>query len=186
VYRNALRSVAALGALCSIALASPASAIPGQSIATFKSWAAHERVLSGIKPVKDELSGWPAFQLLSGDHGITWRFYALSDGSTMRRESLSVSAVGKEPGTASIRHDGNGYGFVFFSALYGSDVANDFRHAALSATFKGANGATTRYYLGRRFGYVEAAGLVLETPAAFKIELAQAQRCAKKPNECSE
>jgi hypothetical protein len=167
--------------------AGPATALPGQTIPAFKAWAAGQKLLAGLAPHKDELSGRPAFELQTTDRGISWRFSATSDGTTIRRESLAVGQVGKAPGTEPIRHDGHGYGFTFFATLYGRGVAADFQAAPLVASVKDpTNGRVTRYYRGHRYGYAETGGLVLETLAAFKSDLAQAQRCAKAPQSCSE
>jgi hypothetical protein len=165
----------------------PASALPGQSIPAFKAWAAQRKLLAGLVTQRDELSGMPAFLVATSDHGISWRFIATSDGKTIRRESLAVGQVGKAPGTEPVRHDGKGYGFTFFSSLYGSSVAADYRAAKLVADVKDpTNGRVTHYYRGSRYGYAESGSLVVETQAMFRADLALAQRCAKSPNDCSE
>ena len=171
-----------------VAAQSAAAALPGQSIAAFKAWAAQKKVLAGIVSVRDELSGQPSFNVLTGDHGITWRFAAQIDGKSVVREYLAVSAVGKEPGTAPIAHDGAGYGFTFFSALYGPAVAADFKAAKLVATVVDpTNRTASRYYRGARFGFTITRGtLAVATHAVFARDVALAQRCAKSPHSCSE
>jgi hypothetical protein len=182
-----LQIAAPLCAGAVLGLAGPAAALPGQSLSAFTSWAANKTVLAGISRYTGELSGRPAFRLLTADHGIAWQFIALSTGSTIRSEYLGVSQVGKAPGSQPIRHDGRGYGFAFFASLYGRDVAGDYRAARLVATIKDpTNGQVTRYYRGRRYGYAEANGLSLKTFAAFATDLALARRCAKSPQDCNE
>ncbi len=167
--------------------AGPASALPGQSIHAFKAWAAQRKLLAGLVTQRDELSGMPAFAVAGSDHGISWRFIATSDGKTIRRESLAVSQVGKQAGTEPIRHDGTGYGFTFFSSLYGNGVAADYRSASLAASVKDpTNGRVTHYYRGTRYGYAESGSLVVETLAMFRADMALAQRCAKTPEDCNE
>jgi hypothetical protein len=181
------RATAALALAGVCGLAAPASALPGQSILAFKAWAAHRKLLAGLVPQRDELSGKTAFALSASDHGISWRFFATSDGTTIRRELLSVSGLGKAPGTEPIRQDGQGYGFTFLSSLYGKDVAADYRAARLVAAVKDpTNGRVTHYYRGRRYGYAETGPLALETFATFDADLALARRCAKTPQDCSE
>jgi hypothetical protein len=191
LVRTLRRSHATPIRLASLALvftaAGPASALPGQSIGAFKAWAAERKLLAGLVTQRDELSGMPAFLLASSDHGISWRFIATSDGKTIRRESLAVSQAGKAPETEPIRHDGKGYGFTFFSSLYGNGVAADYHAAKLVAAVKDpTNGVVTHYYRGARYGYAESGSLVVETQAVFRADVALAQRCAKTPKDCSE
>jgi hypothetical protein len=179
--------VASLALALIFSAAGPASALPGQSIPAFKAWAAERKLLGGVVTQRDELSGLPAFLVASSDHGISWRFIATSDGKTIRRESIALSQVGKQPGTEPIRHDGKGYGFTFFSSLYGSGVAADYRAAKSVADVKDpTNGTVTHYYRGSRYGYAESGSLVVETQAMFRADVALAQRSAKSPKDCSE
>jgi hypothetical protein len=182
-----LRAVVAV-ALAIAAATAKSPALPGQSIVQFKTWAGAKKLLAGIVPVKDELSGATAFRVQTTDHGITWRFYASGNGTTIERESVSVSQIGKEPGSDPIRHDGEGYGFQFFKALYGSDIAADFRSAHSIAAVKDlANGQITQYFAGRHFGYALTGGSVtVETLAALQKDRALAKRCAASPQSCSE
>lgn len=179
---------ACIGVAFVIAAQSAAVAEPGQSIGDFKAWAAQRKALAGIARTRDELSGQPSFSVRTSDHGITWRFAAQTDGKSVVREYLAVSAVGKDPGTAPIAHDGSGYGFTFFSALYGPDVAADFKGAKLVATIVDpTNRTTSRYYRGGFFGYTVARGtLTIADHAVFARDVALAQRCAKSPQSCSE
>jgi hypothetical protein len=171
-----------------VAAPSAAAAFPGLSLSDFKDWAAQKKVLAGMVRVRDELSGQPSFRLLTSDHGIAWRFTAQSDGKQIVREYLAVSAVGKEPGTAPIAHDGAGYGFTFFKALYGSGTASDFKAARLVATvLDRSDNTSSRYYRGALFGYTATRGtLTIATLPVFARDVALAQRCAKAPDSCSE
>jgi hypothetical protein len=165
----------------------PAAAIPSQSLSQFDAWAKTRPLLAGIARRRDELSGFPAFSVDTSDHGIAWRFDATSDGVTIRREMLAVGSVGKPPGSAAILHDGSGYGYVFFASLYGPAVAHDFLAAKQTAAIVDpANKTVSRFFLGKRFGYSTSGGIVVETHAAFQIDLAQAKKCARAPQDCSE
>jgi hypothetical protein len=164
-----------------------ALALPGQSIAAFKSWASGKKLLAGIRSQPDEMSGDPAFVLTTADRGIAWRFYATTDGKAIERETIAVSTVGGEPGSAPIRHDGKGYGFTFFASLYGASVAADFRAAHSVGSVKDpTNGQATQYYVGNRYGYTVAKSVTVETLFAVKSDMALAQRCAKAPQNCTE
>jgi hypothetical protein len=181
-----LRNLAA-GLLAFAACVAPASALPGQTLQQFNAWASTRKLLAGIAPRRDEMSGDPAFALETSDHGIAWTFYATTDGSHVRRESLSVGNPGKAPGSAAIHHDGSGYGYTFFASLYEQVVAHDFLAAKRVASIRDrTNGTVTEYYRGRRYGYSTNGGIVVETLPAFGVDLAQAQLCAKSPDQCSE
>jgi hypothetical protein len=170
-----------------LACVAPAAAIPGQTLAQFGAWAKTQTLLAGIERRRDELSGFPAFSLDTSDHGIAWRFYAASDGTTIRREMLAIGNPGKPPGSAAILHDGSGYGYQFFASLYGPAVAHDFLSAKQVASIVDPTNKTiSRFFLGKRFGFSTGGGIVVETHAAFKIDLAQAKKCAKAPQDCSE
>jgi hypothetical protein len=187
-YRR-VRGFAAVFALACIAMeAVPARALPGQSIAVFKTWAAGKKLLAGLTPGRDELSARPSFTLLTSDHGIAWRFDARTDGTAIVHESLAVGDVGKAPGTAQIRHDGSGYGFAFLQSLYGRAVAADYKEAHLVATVVDpTNRLATRFFRGARYGYETTNGtLVLATQTALQRDIALARRCAKSPSSCSE
>jgi hypothetical protein len=184
--RTNIRNIVA-GLLAYAACVAPASALPGQTLQQFHAWASSRKLLAGVAQRKDEMSGDPAFGLETSDHGISWTFYATTDGSRIRRESLSVGNPGKAPGSAAIHHDGSGYGYTFFASLYGQAVAHDFRTAKRVASIRDrSNGTVTEFYRGQRYGYSTNGGVIVETLSAFATDLAQAQRCAKSPEECSE
>lgn len=169
------------------ACVSPAMAIPGQTLAQFGAWAKTRPLLAGLERHRDELSGSPAFSVDTSDHGIAWRFYATSDGTSIRREMLAVGNPGKPPGSAAILHDGSGYGYAFFASLYGPVVARDFLGARqVAAIVDPVSKAVSRFYRGARFGYSTSGSVVVETHAAFDIDLAQAKKCARSPQDCSE
>ncbi|HEY3676299.1 MAG TPA: hypothetical protein VGK84_09930 [Candidatus Tumulicola sp.] len=176
-------SCAALLACC----VRPATAIPGQPLSQFAAWAKTRPLLAGMDRRRDELSGFPAFLVDTSDHGIAWRFYATSDGTTIRQETLAVGNPGKSVGSAAILHDGSGYGYAFFASLYGPIVAHDFLDAKQIAVIADpADKSVSRFYLGRHFGYSTSGGIVVETRAAFDIDLAQAKKCSRSPKDCSE
>jgi hypothetical protein len=178
---------AALALALALACIAPAAAIPGQTLAQFSAWAKTRTLLAGIERHRDELSGFPAFSVDTSDHGIAWRFYATSDGSTIRREMLAVGNPGKPTGSAAILHDGTGYGYQFFASLYGPAVAHDFLSAKqVAAIVDPSNKTVSRFFLGKRFGYSTSGSIVVESHAAFDIDLAQAKKCAKAPQNCSE
>jgi len=165
----------------------PAAAVPGQTLSQFVAWAKTRPLLAGIDRRRNELSGFPAFSVDTSDHGISWRFYATSDGATIRRETLAVGDPGKAPGSAAILHEGSGYGYAFFASLYGPMVAHDFLGAKqIAAIVDPTNKTVTRFYTGKRFGYSTSGSIVVETHAAFDIDMAQAQKCARSPQDCSE
>jgi hypothetical protein len=175
------------GLLALVACIAPANALPGQTLPQFQAWASTRKLLAGMARRRDEMSGDPAFALETSDHGIAWTFYATTDGSHIRRESLSVGNPGKPPGSAAIHHDGKGYGYSFFASLYGQAVAHDFLAAKRVASIRDrSNGAVTEFYRGKRYGYSINGGIVVETISAFGVDLAQAQLCAKSPEQCSE
>jgi hypothetical protein len=186
LVRTNIRNIIA-GLLAYAACVAPASALPGQTLQQFHAWASSRKLLAGIAQRKDEMSGDPAFGLETSDHGISWTFYATTDGSRIRRESLSVGNPGKAPGSAAIHHDGTGYGYTFFASLYGQAVAHDFRTAKRVALIRDrSSGTVTEFYRGQRYGYSTNGGVIVETLSAFATDLAQALRCAKSPEECSE
>ncbi|MEO7202544.1 MAG: hypothetical protein ABI431_06915 [Candidatus Tumulicola sp.] len=175
------------GLLAFAACVAPANALPGQTLQQFHAWASTRKLLAGIAQRRDEMSGDPAFALETSDRGIAWTFYATTDGTHIRRESLSVGNPGKPPGSAAIRHDGNGYGYTFFATLYGQAVAHDFLAAKRVASIRDrSDGTVTEFYRGKRYGYSTSGGIVVETISAFGVDLAQAQLCAKSPEQCSE
>jgi hypothetical protein len=179
--------LAGIAGLAALSVALPARALPGQSLAAFKTWAAGNKLLAGLTLGKDELSGLPAFRLSTASHGIAWRFDVRTDGRNVLAEVLAVGQVGKEPGTEPIRHDGRGYGFRFFSSLFGPAVAADFRASRAVASVKDpTNANVTTYYRGVRYGYVSAGTVALETPSAFASDVALAKRCSKTPQDCTE
>ena len=184
--RPYLLALATLLVLAGIPLG--ASALPGQTLAAFAVWSAHQPLLRGLKRSTDEMSGWPSFSLLTADHGIAWRMDAHTDNRSIVSEGLGVSTAGGAPGTEPIRHDGAGYGFVFFRSLYGPAIANDYRDAPSVASFKDpSNGSVTTFYRGKRYGYSSANGfLTLETQLAFDRDLALMRRCTAKPQTCIE
>jgi hypothetical protein len=164
-----------------------AQALPGQTFHEFRAWASQKVLLAGIAQHPDEMTGEPAFSVDTSDHGIAWIFYASTDGTHVRRESLAVGNPGKAVGSATIRHDGTGYGFAFFASLYGQAIAHDFRASKQVAEIRDpADGVVMRYYLGSRYGYIARGGIVVETPKAFQVDLTQARRCARSPQDCSE
>ena len=165
-----------------------AFALPGQTIAAFTAWSAHQPLLRGIKRTTDEMSGWPSFSLTTADHGIAWSFDAHTDRRTIVSEGLGVSTAGGAPGTEPIRHDGAGYGFTFFRNLFGAAIANDYHSAPSVASFKDpTNGSVTTFYRGKRYGYSLANGyLTLETFLAFDRDIALMRKCTAKPDTCSE
>jgi hypothetical protein len=180
------RSVIA-GLLAYVACVEPASALPGQTFQQLRTWASARKLLAGIAQRRDEMSGDPAFALETSDHGIAWTFYATTDGSHVRRESLSVGNPGKPAGSAAIRHDGSGYGYTFFASLYGQAAAHDFLTSKRVASIRDrSNGTLTEFYRGQRYGYSTNGGIIIETLSAFATDLSQAQRCAKSPEQCSE
>ncbi len=186
LVRTNIRSLIA-GLLAYAACVAPASALPGQTLQQFHAWASSRKLLAGIAQRRDEMSGDPAFGLETSDRGIAWTFYATTDGSHVRRESLSVGNPGKPAGSAHIRHDGGGYGFTFFASLYGQAVAHDFLAAKRVASIRDrSDGTLTEFYKGKRYGYSTHGGIIIETLSAFGVNLAQAQRCATSPEQCSE
>lgn len=145
LVRTNVRNLIA-GLLAYIACVAPASALPGQTLQQFHAWASSRKLLAGIAQRRDEMSGDPAFGLETSDRGIAWTFYATTDGSHVRRESLSLGNPGKPPGSAAIRHDGSGYGFTFFTSLYGQAVAHDFLVATRVASIRDrSNGTVTEF-----------------------------------------
>jgi hypothetical protein len=171
-------------AVAAASAATTADALPGQSIAGFERWSAGKATLRGIARAKDEMSGLPAFDLRMSDHGIAWIFHASSDGRFVRSETLSIGSNGTAT-NEEIRHDGRGYGFTFWKALYGADVAADFRAAAPVFSSRPAAGQTpTTYYRGKRYGYVAAGTLTVETLAVFAADVAQAKKCAARASDC--
>jgi hypothetical protein len=184
--RRVLSGIAAaivLAAFCG----RPAAAIPGQTLPQFGAWAKTRPLLAGIERRSDELSGFPAFSVDTSDHGIAWRFYATSDGLAIRREMLAVGNPGKPPGSATILHNGSGYGYAFFASLYGLAVARDFLDAKqVDAIVDPATKTVLGFYRGKRFGYSTGGSIVVETHAAFDTDLAQAKKCARSPQDCSE
>jgi hypothetical protein len=184
---HSIRSRAALTLALALCCAAPASAIPGQTLSQFQAWAKTRTLLAGIERKRDELSGFPAFSVDTSDHGIAWRFYATSDGGTIRREMLAVGNPGKPPGSAAVSHDGNGYGYAFFASLYGPEIARDFEAAKQVASIVDPTNKTVgRFFVGKRFGYITNGSVVVEMHAAFQIDLAQAKKCARTPRNCSE
>ncbi|MBV9439227.1 MAG: hypothetical protein JOZ24_04465 [Candidatus Eremiobacteraeota bacterium] len=185
-----LRRRSIMAVVCVITLLAatrPSLALPGQTLQQFRTWSAGRKLLAGIAPKNDELSGKRAFALMTADHGIAWRFYASSNGATIQRELLSVSQPGKEPGTEPIRHSGEGYGFQFFTAVYGNGIAADFHSARIVGSVKDpTNGQVTRYYVGARYGYAETRSVTVETLSQLKQDMALAKRCAASPQSCSE
>ena len=165
-----------------------ASALPGQSIDGFKTWSAHQKLLRGIEQKTDEMSGWPRFELLTADHGISWNVTVQTDNINIRSEALGVSTAGGAPGSEPIRKDGSGYGFGFFRSLYGPAIAADYKAAKQVAFFKDpTNGTTATYYRGKLYGYDVTNGyLTLETMRAMTQDIAQMKRCAATPANCDE
>jgi hypothetical protein len=162
-------------------------AVPGQTIPEFKTWAKARPLLITIAPRRDEMSGFPAFAVDTSDHGVDWTFYATTDGTRLVRERLAVGAPGATNGASPIQHDGHGYGFTFFSAVYGNAVAQDFLSAKpIASIVDPTNKVVTRYYRGKRYGYATSSLIVVETHTAFDIDLTQARKCAKTPQNCSE
>ena len=176
-------AVIAFAACC--ATATPAGAVPGQTISSFRTWSGQQKLLRGLTSTHDEMSGLPAFALTMSDHGIAWTFRALTDGKAVRSESLSVGSGGTDTGNA-IRHDGSGYGFTFWSRVYGPAIAHDFRTSrAVFASTDAVNHEKIAYFRGSRFGYVAANGeLRVETLVAFAQEVATARVCAVHPDRC--
>jgi hypothetical protein len=184
---------AAFIALCAFLVTlAPASALPGQTLPAFRVWARGIVLLRGIQPYTDELSGQPAFQLTQSDHGINWHFTAWSLRGQIYQEYLGVGEGTGTPGSLRIRHDGTGYGFVFFKSLYGSGVASDFLAAKLvgTAVDRSVRPANTQsFYRGSRFGYeLGTNGGGVSVVALFRLpgDLAQARRCDARPERCSE
>ncbi len=161
---------------------------PGQSLAQFSSWAARRDFLRGMGRAMDELSGQAAFDVLAADHGIVWHFHARTNGRTIRAESLEIGQSPAQPGSMPIRHDGTGYGIVFFRALYGKSIAADYLAAARVASITDRDShVRSVFYRGKRFGYEVAGGaLTITTRAGAAADRALLQRCTLTPNACSE
>jgi hypothetical protein len=190
VRRTALSGfVGAMLLLGSVAL--PARALPGQTTAQFLGWAKSIPNLGAtLQKETDELSGWPAYHVLKGDHGVTWDFRALTDGKgTIREERFMMASGPGEVGSEPINQDGSGYGFTFFAATMGKAVADDFRHAKLVAPFSNSKDPkATRFYRGARYGWEDDGGRMVHlfTFRWFATQIATVERCAKNPNGCSE
>jgi hypothetical protein len=169
----------------------PARALPGQTTSQFLGWVKTiPNFNRGLQKETDELSGWPAYHVLSGDHGVTWDFRALTDGKgTIREERFMMASGPGNVGSEPIRQDGAGYGFTFFAAMMGKAVADDFRHAKLVAPFPNPKNASgTRFYRGVRYGWEDDGGRMIHlfTFPWFQTQIATAERCAKNPSSCSE
>jgi hypothetical protein len=178
------RAAALAMAVAAASATTAADALPGQSIAGFKQWSAGKPTLRGLAPTKDEMSGRPAFELTMSDHGVAWYFHASTNGSVVLIETLSVGTNGTTTNEA-IRHDGRGYGFTFWKALYGAEVAADFLAATPVFSIPAAAGQTaTTYYRGKRYGYITAGGLTVETPAHLAADVAEEKTCAAHPRAC--
>jgi hypothetical protein len=81
---------------------------------------------------------------------------------------------------------GSGYGFVFFQAVYGRAVADDFRKSRRVASLRERH-ATTIFYRGNRYGYASSSGFVrIETLAVLAADIALERRCSADPAACSE
>ena len=180
--------VAVLIGIAAASLPLRATALPGQSLPAFATWRAHQPLLRGMTRNVDELSGRPAFTLLTADHGIAWSVAVATDGTAITSETLGVSTAGGEPGSEPVRQSGAGYGFTFFRTLYGAAIADDFHTAQRTATFTDpANKIVTTYVRGRRYGYTISAGFItLSTFAAYDAEIALTRRCSAHPDSCSE
>jgi hypothetical protein len=165
-----------------------AAALPGQTLGAFATWRAHQPLLRGMTRSTDELSGRPAFNLLTADHGIAWSVAVATDGTAIASETLGVSTAGGEPGSEPVRQSGSGYGFTFFRSLYGAAIADDFRSAKRSAQFTDpANKTVTTYLRGRRYGYTISGGYItLSTFAAYDAAVALMRRCTARPESCGE
>jgi hypothetical protein len=165
-----------------------AFALPGQSLAQFRGWTASRVPLRGLNAATDEMSGLPAFDLLTSDHGIVWHFHAATDGRTVRSEALGVGEGIAEPGTTPIRHDGVGYGFLFFRSLYGDAVASDFLTSQrVASVTDGRSRVSTSFYRGKRFGYEVAAGTItIASRSRVDADLALARKCNAAPDSCNE
>ncbi len=166
----------------------PAGALPAQSLAEFAAWSAHRPLLAGLERKSDELSGTPMFALTTADHGIAWSFDAHSNAGAITWEQLAVSRPGGKIGSEPIRHDGSGYGFVFFRALYGRTIADDFRTSRRVAAFtQPEQHAVKTFYRGNRYGYSTMSGFMrIETLPILATDIALERRCSAEPEACSE
>jgi hypothetical protein len=185
------RLVAFVSVAAALVVAAPASALPGQTIAAFKSWTQSKSLVRNVEKKTAEMSGLPYFNVTNADHGIAWEFTANTDGKIVTDESLGVSEAGGDVGSAPIHHDGTGYGFTFFKSLYGAATAADFKSSKLVAKIIDKTDAknVTYFWRGKTYGYSTATNgkyLSVYSLSSFAKTLALAQRCNAHPNDCSE
>ena len=188
--RTTTRCIAALCLIVAACIVTtvPVRATPGQRLTEFHAWAAQRTLLRGLVRTTDELSGRPAFDLLTADHGIAWHFHATTGAGRIESEYLGIGSGGGDPGSTPIRHDGSGYGLIFLRSLYGTAIAADFLASSRIASITDREShVVTTFYRGQRFGYEAASGfLTIATLPHMARDLAQLRTCAAHPGSCNE
>ena len=167
---------AAIAALPAVALA-----LPGQSVADFKTWAHANAGLGPLKQQIAEMSGQPFYtaHVKGGPKDAT--FTANLSAGKILDETIGVDLtvandMSKDPKLVA----------TLLKAVYGPAVAADARGAALVGRWTLLNDdRATALYRGKRYGYEVAHAFVKVIPAAAVSDEAKyLARCAK--TECGD
>lgn len=169
-----------------LALSSPAiaPAMPGQSVGDFRTWAKANSALRGLAQKMNEMTADPYFSATFRTHdGIAAMFTANVGGNNkIFTEDVYVDTNSE---TYDIQHHLD-TAFALVLAVYGDDVASDYRHAAPVGHWKlyGVT-TTTALFRGKRFGYQVANYGVELLPLSEVASRAQAlSSCVKQ--ECGD
>lgn len=153
-------------ALLVLAFASPVSAMPGQSLDAFQKWAHGNTVLHSVGG-ESALDGSVSFATSFQAGRETAQFRALSDTAEARIVKESMIYSGPDDYRLDQHRETAGR---LLSAVYGREIADDFRDAPVTTT--GYGDLPTVAYRGKLFGY-ELSGneLVVRALADFDIDL---------------
>jgi hypothetical protein len=155
-----------VAAALALATAAPAVAIPGQSLSDFDRWSHGNATLHGIAG-ESALDGSISYASTFQAGNTTAQFRAISDIGETRIATESIVYAAPDDYRLDQHRETAGR---LLSAVYGREVADDFRDAPVALT--GSGDLPTVAYRGKSFGYeLTGARATVRALADFDVDL---------------